>query len=254
MAALQEADNIQQVHTKEQPHYMIESGNLSALLRSPNCPTTPLLYLAVEQVPVILRSKSIPQSNLLDFFVKAIQQNPKIPGYWVSHMTVSKACGFTSEFIDAANSKYGYGWGWAPEFANCHSTFNYKEKGFTTSDGIKWSGPESLYQSYKLKPHIRSDLKKLRRVARMTGLDAHKWGSNLKDKEFVGADQWDVMKIGIMRQCIKYKFDADDDLRNLLLHSAPLTLVNLKTDRFWGFPGQNKLGTLIQEYRDAQLT
>ena len=253
MAAPKEADDMQQVRTKGQPHCMIESRNLSATLRGPNCPETPLLYLAIEQVPAILRSKRIPHGKLLAFFVQATRREPEISGYWVPHGIVSEACGFTSEYIEAANKKYGHHWGWAPEFANCHSTFEYQEKGFTTSDGIKWSGPEALYQSYKLKPHIRSDLKRLRRVARMTGITAHKWGSKLKEKEFVGAEQWDVMKTGIMRQCIKYKFDADDDLRKLLLQSAPLTLVNLKTDRFWGFPGENKLGTLIQEYRDAHL-
>ena len=253
MAAPKKADEKQQVRKKMQPHCMIESQNLSTLLRGANPPETPLLYLAVEQSKVILRGKGIPKGKLLDFFVQAAQQNPEIPGYWVSHGIVSKACGFTSEYIDAAIMKYGHGWGWAPEFANCHATFKYQEKGFTTADGIKWSGPEALYQSYKLKPLVRFDVKRLRRVARMTDMEAHRWGSELKEKDFIGAEQWDGMKTGIMRRCIAYKFDADDDLRNLLLQSAPLTLVNLKDDRFWGFPGQNMLGILIQEYRDAQL-
>lgn len=70
---------------------------------------------------------------------------------------------------------------------------------------------------------------------------------------------WNDIKLGIMREVIEAKFDQHPDLREKLLATKGLVLTEGNTwgDTFWGVcrgVGQNHLGRILMEYRDAKIS
>jgi ribA/ribD-fused uncharacterized protein len=66
-------------------------------------------------------------------------------------------------------------------------------------------------------------------------------------------DDWNDIKIDVMRDLLQEKF-SDDDLRELLLATGDAELIegNTWNDYFWGVclgEGQNWLGKLLMEVR-----
>lgn len=73
-------------------------------------------------------------------------------------------------------------------------------------------------------------------------------------------DNWDNIKLDVMRQCLLIKF-SDKDLLNLLLATTNSILIEGNTwgDRFWGaelvnnvWTGENNLGKLLMQIRDEK--
>jgi ribA/ribD-fused uncharacterized protein len=72
--------------------------------------------------------------------------------------------------------------------------------------------------------------------------------------ESIRAD-WEEVKLDIMREIIKLKFDQNESLSTLLRNTGNATLVeNAPWDNYWGNgrgkDGQNWLGRILMEYRD----
>lgn len=76
-----------------------------------------------------------------------------------------------------------------------------------------------------------------------------------KSREYRIRDNWDSLRIEVMMQGIKYKFEQNPELKELLLSTGYITLVEDSTyDYFWGCGknrlGENNLGKLLMSYRD----
>jgi N-glycosidase YbiA len=75
----------------------------------------------------------------------------------------------------------------------------------------------------------------------------------MRGKRVALRSDWEVVKVGIMEQCLRSKF-AGSELRSLLLSTGDAELVegNTWNDRFWGVcrgKGQNHLGKLLMRIR-----
>lgn len=70
---------------------------------------------------------------------------------------------------------------------------------------------------------------------------------------------WEEMKVGVMRRLLLQKFDRKGFRWQLLKSTAPRELIetNHWGDKFWGVykgVGENHLGKLLMEIRDAETT
>lgn len=68
-------------------------------------------------------------------------------------------------------------------------------------------------------------------------------------------DDWEAVKLDVMRRALRAKFDAYEPLRKLLLGTGDEPIIEAaKHDAFWGSGadglGQNWLGRLLMELRD----
>ncbi len=66
---------------------------------------------------------------------------------------------------------------------------------------------------------------------------------------------WEAVKVGIMQQMVRLKFQVHADLRDLLLATGDAELIegNTWNDRFWGVCGgfgKNQLGRILMQVRD----
>lgn len=70
---------------------------------------------------------------------------------------------------------------------------------------------------------------------------------------------WDTKKLDVMREALKLKFDTNPILKKELLDTGHVHLVEVSPyDAYWGIgkngDGENWLGKLLMEYRDAAAT
>ena len=203
-------------------------------------------YLSREQIPVILDTERM--EKLLRHFVNVLQENKQLEGVWISHALASAACGYSTKSIEEARRQFG-NFAWAPEFENYHCSFwNFKEQGFS-AEGVQWNGPEQYYHSFKLKAEYRTQTE-LQRLSKMDDEGIYKWGTNLSPKKFRGTKEWDTNRVCTMRQVIKRKFEENGAVQILLDSTKGIKLVSIKNDNYWGFPGNNMLAHLLQEWRD----
>ena len=86
----------------------------------------------------------------------------------------------------------------------------------------------------------------------------------LKGGELGSTEEWDAKQLDIMYICTKRKFEQNPELRELLLKSGDLELVEAKPDRLWGcgatlssnalrrhdWPGANKHGKILMIVRE----
>lgn len=103
---------------------------------------------------------------------------------------------------------------------------------------------EHLYQAAKTTDPIEM----IRILAAETPGQAKRLGARCKMRE-----NWDHIKIGVMREVIAQKFE-DPDLRDFLLSTGEARLIEGNTwgDKFWGVcggVGLNNLGLLLMERR-----
>lgn len=103
---------------------------------------------------------------------------------------------------------------------------------------------EHLYQAAKPSDPIEM----IRILAAPTPGQAKRLGARCKMRE-----NWDHIKITVMREVIAQKFE-DPDLRDFLLSTGTQTLIEGNTwgDKFWGVcggVGLNNLGLLLMERR-----
>lgn len=79
--------------------------------------------------------------------------------------------------------------------------------------------------------------------------EAKKFGRSLKLRP-----DWEEVKDEIMYECVKYKFENDDELKQKLLDTKDAELIegNNHRDSYWGVykgEGQNKLGKILMRVR-----
>ena len=111
--------------------------------------------------------------------------------------------------------------------------------------GKIWPTVEHAYQAAKC--WVASEAEEIRKAE--TPAIAKKLG-----KHCTLVDNWDEVKIPIMRELLAQKF-ADPELRDKLLQTGDQKLIegNHWNDQFWGVcmgKGQNHLGKLLMELRD----
>ena len=121
---------------------------------------------------------------------------------------------------------------------------NYHVITITMPDGLTYPSTENAYQAYKLE-----SVEARKPFTTCTAGQAKHMGQDI-----VLRDNWDKMKVEIMRLCLEAKF-KDPDLMEALKSTAPKYLeeTNNWSDTFWGVcegKGQNMLGQLLMEIRD----
>lgn len=115
-------------------------------------------------------------------------------------------------------------------------------------DGIKWTSSEAAYQAAKT----------LDRNKRLEFVNLSPSETKRKGKAVVLRSDWEEVKIEIMAEILFAKFEANPQLKKMLIETgdAHLEEGNNWHDRFWGVcppgskTGKNHLGRLLMELRD----
>lgn len=115
-----------------------------------------------------------------------------------------------------------------------------------TFDGRAWPSAEHAYQA--MKTMSREDQEVIRKAA--TPRDAKRLGMKVDLRP-----RWDAMRAGVMLCILKAKFEQSSDLRESLLATEPMELVEGNTwgDTFFGEchgKGENWLGLLLMQVRE----
>jgi ribA/ribD-fused uncharacterized protein len=123
---------------------------------------------------------------------------------------------------------------------------NFSKHGFEL-DGRRWPTVEHYFQAWKFPGHAQFDA--IRTVK--SPMEA-KWLGNAR-KTPLRAD-WEQVKDDIMRQAVRAKFAANDDIRAVLLGTGEARIVeDAKNDYYWGIGatgnGKNMLGKILMEVR-----
>ena len=190
---------------------------------------------AEEEVQILLPEEHI--SSL-----KALQQL-STTGYEQLSVRISKAllldnCCMSSDFSQAlyfytVQDQYG-------------AFSNFSLHGFEW-DGFYFASVEHYYQSEK----FEDTAYKQRIIRSVTPKDAADLG---KSKSVPVRRDWELVKIEVMRKALIRKFNTHADIRDLLLSTGDLLLIeNSPYDNYWGIgrtgTGQNHLGTLLMQVR-----
>lgn len=74
-------------------------------------------------------------------------------------------------------------------------------------------------------------------------------------KQILVVDNWHEIKLGVMKEVVKAKFDQNPKLKSLLLKTRNKILIEGNTwgDKYWGQVdgiGENHLGIILMELRD----
>jgi N-glycosidase YbiA len=163
---------------------------------------------------------------------------------WRSHREVSRQLNYGASLIELCERSFGV-YAWAPEFANVHSTFPYEEKSIVI-DGEEWPHSEGYFQA--MKAFRTKDWKIISEEIR---------GSDPMMSWSIGnacklRPDWERVKDDVMMTALREKF-KDPFLKDLLLSTGDLPLVQLKYCPYWGSgprgEGKNKLGVLLQKLR-----
>lgn len=135
------------------------------------------------------------------------------------------------EIIDSFNGKYRF----LSNFYECNVHY----------EGITYPSSEHAYQAAKsINPEVRKYVAKLPSPS-----VSKRFGSQIYLR-----DDWDYIKLSIMRQIVFDKFAHNTDLKNRLLatNSAILIEGNTWNDTYWGMcdgVGDNNLGTVLMQLR-----
>lgn len=145
-----------------------------------------------------------------------------LPG-WVPARLVADALGYGQSGIDLAlRSLDGQSYLWATEFENFHATWHFDEPALVI-EGKRYNDAEAFYHAQKPVP-----------------FDAH---------------LWHLRRVDVMRQAVRAKLAASDQVRELLIATHPHPLLAIKDDRVWGFHpkdgGQNLLAELLMQERNT---
>lgn len=112
-------------------------------------------------------------------------------------------------------------------------------------DGVSYSTVEHAYQCHKT---LDESSREIIRNSK-DPMTAKKLGKSL-----VLRDDWDLVKVDLMRKFVRLKFE-NPLLREMLFSTSDAELVqnNLWNDKFWGVcrgVGENWLGKILMEVRD----
>lgn len=117
-------------------------------------------------------------------------------------------------------------------------------------DGIAYPSGEHAYQAHK-----STDSRERRRIAALLKpRDARRAGQELKLRE-----DWEDVKLDIMAEITRRKFNQDSELGAKLLETSNQKLIEGNTwgDQFWGVcngKGENHLGHILMQIRDELRT
>lgn len=115
-------------------------------------------------------------------------------------------------------------------------------------NGETWPTSEHFFQAQKFEDsEYRQKIRKTE-----SPMNAAKLGRDRKRKL---RNDWETVKVGIMRHAVLAKFSQYEELRSLLLSTGTATLVeHTENDSFWGDggdgSGQNMLGKILMEVRE----
>ena len=114
-------------------------------------------------------------------------------------------------------------------------------------EGIEYPSSEHAYVAAK----TDNQLQKLAISEIPSASDVKRFGRQIKLK-----DNWDNIKISIMKNIVEAKFDQNPDLMKLLQETRNYELIegNNWSDKFWGQSpignGRNELGKILMSVRD----
>ena len=114
-------------------------------------------------------------------------------------------------------------------------------------DGEIWQTSEHYYQAMKFSD---KDLQEKVRLSKWAG-DAARIG---RDRNLPLRDDWEDIKLDVMRKVVQAKINQHDDIKELLLSTGNEEIIeNSPKDYFWGGgkdgSGQNWLGKILMEIR-----
>lgn len=111
-------------------------------------------------------------------------------------------------------------------------------------DGFKYQSSEAAYQAQKCKKEEDKIVFTL-----LNGIDSKERGRKIDIRE-----DWDQVKVNIMREILYAKFTQNETLKEKLIETGDTLLIegNNWNDTFWGVCngyGENMLGKLLMELR-----
>ena len=82
--------------------------------------------------------------------------------------------------------------------------------------------------------------------------------SKIKGKKVKLRDDWNEVKVSIMEEIVKCKFDQNPDIKEKLINTKDKTLIegNKWNDTFWGMcdgEGENNLGKILMKIREEYI-
>lgn len=115
---------------------------------------------------------------------------------------------------------------------------------FTVKE-VKYTSSESYYQARKA-----SNLNDFLKIANSKPFVSKQLGRKVKIVK-----NWNDIRIKVMEEALYYKFNSSLELREKLISTSNLPLVedNTWNDKFWGVcngKGENNLGKLLMELRE----
>jgi len=122
---------------------------------------------------------------------------------------------------------------------------NFYPSKFTLENKV-WLTVEHWYQAHKTQnPQIQETIRNLK-----TPFSAKKFGKEINIRK-----DWDRVKLDIMYQGVRAKFDQNYELRMMLMDTDGFDLIEGNTwgDKFWGVcdeEGENNLGKILMRIRD----
>ncbi|KAJ3043445.1 hypothetical protein HDV00_005143 [Rhizophlyctis rosea] len=197
-----------------------------------------LFYLSELQRPILLCHPTL------------TPYSPHLP-CWIPLEAIALALYGSDVALRAAEREQGGFFLWATEFSCVHTTWRYDEQPITIGGYVYHGGPETFFQL--MKSATTSDHEEALAEARGLGSDMTPEHAYAIGRRFAMREDWEGMRVGIMRTAVEAKFRAPE-LRNLLLSTGNHRLIDLKpSDGFWGTghngDGRNMLGVLVAEVR-----
>jgi len=115
-------------------------------------------------------------------------------------------------------------------------------------DGLTYQNTEAAFQAAKC-----VDRNEREKFVSLSPGQAKKLGRKVDLRE-----DWETVKIDVMRDVLKSKFSLNSELREKLIATGDVELIegNHWNDRFWGVcrgKGQNHLGKLLMELREILI-
>ena len=115
-----------------------------------------------------------------------------------------------------------------------------------TYEGYSYKNNEAAFQAQK-------DLSR-----REEFINLNPMMSKIKGKKVKLRDDWNEVKVSIMEEIVKCKFDQNPDIKEKLINTKGKTLIegNKWNDTFWGMcngKGENILGKILMNLREEYI-
>lgn len=115
-------------------------------------------------------------------------------------------------------------------------------------DGIEYTSSEAAFQAQKTK-----DIDERVKISSMSGSDSKRYIRTIPIRE-----DWDDVRLSVMEDVCRAKFDQNPSLKEMLLYTDGQELIEGNTwgDRYWGVyrnDGENHLGKILMKLREEYL-